>query len=77
MSLAYFPAVSTVLALFFDLDNTPQPEAEAGVAGKGGEGAAAAGRVRVSREVPELDELEDPTDPTSTSQQAPRRSSKR
>jgi hypothetical protein len=76
VSLAYFPVVSTVLALFFDLDNTPTPEAEAGAAPKAGE-AAAAGRVRVSREIPELDELDDHADPNSTSQQAPRRNAKR
>jgi hypothetical protein len=73
-SLAYLPVISTVLALFFDLDNTPTPD-EPGVARPGE--PAASGRVRVPREIAELDELDEPADPTSTSQQAPRRTSKR
>lgn len=72
VSLAFLPALTMVLGLLFELDNTPAPEEKKEA--KGGE-AAPLPRARVSSETPTPEEIDELLD--SSSQQSSQRRGKR
>lgn len=73
VSVIAFPAVSVVIAMLFELDNSPSPEGEAQGAGQKG---ASGGKVRVGASASQGDELDDLELPPA-SQQANRRGGRR